>query len=227
MALDTRKPAGPEEIWKILRKTSKLQKESKKEMKKLRAAQKAAQRETGLLQKETEKRFQETEEQIKKTSRVVEQIRRDGNRRMDRLEELFTGQWGKLMESLVAGDLIRLFQERRIQVQRTLPNVTGRHADGKVWELDIVAVNGEEIIVVEVKTTLRVEDIRSFIDKNLKRIRTMFPEYSDKKVYGAIAYLRTRENTRIMALKQGLFVIRATGNSASIINAQDFRPRCF
>ena len=202
MALDTRKPAGPEEIWEILR-------------------------ETGLLQKETEKRVQETEEQIKKTSRVVEQLRRDGNRRMDRLEELFTGQWGKLMESLVAGDLIRLFQERKIQVQRTLPNVTGRHADGRVWEIDIVAVNGEEIIVVEVKTTLRVEDIRSFINKNLKRIRTMFPEYSDKKVYGAIAYLRTRESTRIMALKQGLFVIRATGNSASIINAEDFRPRCF
>ena len=227
MALDTRKPAGPEEIWKILRETSKLQEEGKKEMKELRAAQKAAQRETERQQRETDRQIQETDQQVKKTSRVVEQLRRDGNRRMDRLEELFTGQWGKLMESLVAGDLIRLFQERNIQVQRTLPNVTGRHADGKVWELDIVAVNGEEIIVVEVKTTLRVEDIRSFIDKNLKRIRTMFPEYSDKKVYGAIAYLRTRESTRIMALKQGLFVIRATGNSASIINAKDFRPRAF
>ena len=31
---------------------------------------------------------------------------------MDKLEELFNGQWGKLMESLVEGDLVGLLQQR-------------------------------------------------------------------------------------------------------------------
>ena len=94
------------------------------------------------------------------------------------------------------------------------------------WELDIVAINGKEVVLVEVKTTLKVKDIEHFA-KKLKVFTTWRPEYKGKKVYGAVAYLRTDENSAKYAEKQGLFVIRATGSSASIINKKDFKPKTF
>jgi len=51
------------------------------------------------------------------------------------------------------------------------------------------------------------------------------PEYSDKKVYGAVAFLTEDTGTASMAEKKGLFVIRATGDSASIINDDKFIPK--
>ena len=55
------------------------------------------------------------------------------------------------------------------------------------------------------------------------------------KVYGAGAYLRSESSAvffaerpaRLFAEKQGLFVIRATGAGASLVNAKDFKPKVF
>ena len=139
---------------------------------------------------------------------------------------MFTGQWGKLIESLVEGDLANLLQKRGIEVQSTANNRKGKHPNGDEWELDILAINGEEVVVVEVKTTLRTGDVHDFVQQ-MRRIRELLPEYADKKIYGAVAYLRSEDNVILMAKRKGFFVIRATGNSASIVNEVGFSPRCF
>jgi len=51
------------------------------------------------------------------------------------------------------------------------------------------------------------------------------PEYLDKKVFGAVAFISEDAGTMAMAEKNGLFVIRATGDSASIINQETFQPK--
>ena len=91
-------------------------------------------------------------------------IARDNKRRTDALEELFTGQWGKLMESLVKGDLISLLNERGIHVNHIAQERLSIF-EGKEYEFDIIAIDGESIVVVEVKTTLRLKDIDVFIKK--------------------------------------------------------------
>ena len=45
------------------------------------------------------------------------------------------------------------------------------------------------------------------------------------EVYGAVAYLQEHSQAAKMAERTGLFVIKATGNSASIVNAEGFRPK--
>ena len=87
--------------------------------------------------------------------------------------DLFTSQWGKLVESLVEGDLIRTLNERNIAVRRTLRRVEGRFGDTH-FEFDIIAINGEEVVIVEVKTTLRPKNIRRFIEKLEKLIVVIF-----------------------------------------------------
>ena len=171
--------------------------------------------------KETDKKFQETDEKIKKTSDQI----RETSREITRLERQFTSMWGKLVESLVEGDLIRLLNERGIAVERTQQRVSGKRK-GQNFEFDIIAVNGDEIVVVEVKTTLKSDNIIHFISK-LGHVREWLPEFHDKKVYGAVAFIHTEENVITHAQNCGLLIIRATGNSASIMNDNDFLPKTF
>ncbi len=168
---------------------------------------------------------EQMKEQRKEADRQLQKQKRETDRRIKYLDELFTGQWGKLMESLVKGDLVRLLNEKNIQVS-TLAQETSTVFEDKPYEFDIIATNGEEAVVVEVKTTLRLKDVDHFINK-LTLFKKIFSHYANKKVYGAIAYLKANEGTGIYSEKQGLFVIRATGNSPTITNQKIFKPKVF
>ncbi len=63
--------------------------------------------------------------------------------------------------------LIKVFNERGILSSIRTPRAHGIY-EGNPWELDIIAKNGYEIIVVEVKITLRLDDVKNFLTK-LKR----------------------------------------------------------
>ena len=170
------------------------------------------------MQQETARRMQETDQLIKRQTRAAD-------RRMDKLDELFNGQWGKLIESLVEGDLVRLLQQRGIAVQHTVTNPRQNYGERR-WEFDIVAINGEEVVVVEIKTTLRVPDVDRSIGR-LNEFPDLMPEYASRRIYGAVAYLKANQESDVRAERLGLFVIRATGSSASITNREEFTPRTF
>ena len=178
-------------------------------------------KETDRRAQETDRRMQETDRRMRETDRQM----RETDRRLKKAEDLFTTQWGKLMESLVRGDLVKLLAGRDVRVQG-LARDTLKRRGGESYEVDILAVNGEEIVAVEVKTTLRPEDVRRFRSK-LGRFKEWWPEYRDRKVYGAMAFLQASDHVALHAERQGFFVIRATGDSASIVNAEDFEPRVF
>ena len=185
-------------------------------------------RETEKSSEKFDKLIAEADRRQKQIDRQLEETRRqmqDTDRRLKKTDELFNSQWGKLVESLVEGDLVALLQARGIEVQSTHPRVSGRR-NGEHYEFDILAINGEEVVVVEVKTTLRSEDVTYFLEK-LARFTEYEPVWKGKHIYGAVAYLKTDASVQAYAERQGLFVIRATGNSASIINRTDFRPRVF
>jgi len=135
------------------------------------------------------------------------------------------GQWGKLIESLVEGDLVRLLDKRGIRVNDTSTRRKGAR-NGESYEFDIIAHNGEEIVIVEVKTTLRVREVEKFIAQ-LQRAKHYLPEYRTYRVFGAVAYLRAEQAGDQYAQNQGLFVIRAMGDSAAVVNPAGFRPRKF
>ena len=162
----------------------------------------------------TDRRMQATDRQMQET-----------DLRLRKLDELFNGQWGKLMESLVEGDLVKLLNQRGIAVDHTITNAKKNYGERR-WEFDILAVNGEEVVVVEVKTTLKVDDVDYFVER-LQDFPELMPEFADRRTYGALAYLKTDGSVAVHAGRQGLYVIRATGSSASITNAEGFAPRAF
>ena len=167
----------------------------------------------------------EMEEQRKKDKLEAKREKKKYDKEMKELRGLFTSQWGALMESLVEGDLVPLLQKRNIPVTHTQTRLQGRH-NGEHVEFDILAENGEEVVVVEVKTTLRPEDVAHFLEQ-LGKFTTYRPLYKARKIYGAVAFLKADKSVRVHAERQGLFVIRATGSSASIVNDTEFVPRVF
>ena len=170
---------------------------------------------------ELRRKMEETDRQMRETDRRMQET----DRKLDRTESFFTSQWGKLMESLVEGDLVPLLNGRGIAVESTHQRREGRR-NGEHFEFDILAVNRREVVVVEVKTTLRSEDVTRFLSK-LSRFTDLAREYRGKRILGAVAYLKSDSAVTTYAERRGLFVIRATGSSASILNAQDFEPRSF
>ncbi len=190
------------------------------------------QQEADRRRQEFDRQQQEANQRLKKIEKLVNQgmaeTRRqmeDTDRRLKKTDELFNSQWSKLVESLVEGDLVALLQARDIAVESTHPRVNGRR-NGEHYEFDILAINGKEVVVVEVKTTLRPEDVKHFLAK-LAKFTEYEPIWKGKRILGAMAYLKTDESVQTHAQRQGLFVIRATGSSASIINSTDFRPKAF
>ena len=196
-------PATPEKIWATLDRIAESQKE------------------LGESQRDFDKKMKKLRKRMRKTDRQIEKT----DRQLKETDRRFNSQWGKLMESLVEGDLVKLLQGRGITVKSTYTQSHGRR-NGEHYEFDILAINGEEVVVVEVKTTLRSEDVNHFLAK-LDRFRVYEPHFTGLRVYGAVAYLKTDPSVIRQAERRGLFVIRATGSSASIVNEKGFVPRVF
>nr|VFJ77653.1 MAG: hypothetical protein BECKFW1821C_GA0114237_11338 [Candidatus Kentron sp. FW] len=186
----------------------------------------------GLIKRqseEAERRSKELDRKIQETDRIVRETAeqmKETDRRLKKAEDLFTSQWGRLVESLVDGALVPLFQnhpEYKMSVQRTIRRVKGSY-EGNSYEFDILVVDGEELVIVEVKTTLRPDDVTKFLGR-LDKCKLWMPEYASKRVYGGMAFLQADAGADAMAENKKLFVIRATGDSATIINRKGFQAR--
>ena len=182
------------------------------------------------LFKETDLRMQETDRRMKATDRTMKELQKS----IRDAKELFTGQWGALIESLVEGRLVKLLKARGLDIKSTgqrmqgilsYKDESGRKCERKC-EVDLIAQNGKDVVAVEVKTTLDRGDVRRFL-KILEHFKGYFPSYRGKRVYGALAFLRERGKALPYGESEGLFMIRATGDSAYIVNKDDFKPRLF
>ncbi len=74
---------------------------------------------------------------------------------------------------------------------------------------------------------MTVEKINHFTEQ-LSLFKTYMPEYADKKLYGAVAGIKYSEHSDKYAYKQGLFVIRNSGDYIlEIANPESFVPKLF
>ena len=187
--------------------------------------QEKVQRQLDEMARDSDRRQREYERQRQEER---EHWQREYEKRQQEYDRKFgdlSNRWGRFVESLVEGDLVAMLQKQGVDVITIDPHLRGER-DGEHFEFDIVAVDGEEVVVVEVKNTLRAEDVKHFLGK-LENFTKWIPQYKGSRVYGAVAYLKVVQSAEIYAERKGLFVIRATGNSSSIINRDGFLPKVF
>ena len=166
--------------------------------------------------KEVDKRFKETDERLDKRFKETDE-------RIRKLEGLFTSQWGKLIEAMAKPAALKLFQDRGIEVHEIYTRVEIKRKNFQK-EFDIILVNQDTIIVVEVKSTLKVNDVKEHIE-DLKNFYNYMPNFKGKKVYGSVAYISCDEDSDKFAYRNGLFVITLIGeNLLEIKNDINFKP---
>jgi hypothetical protein len=89
-----------------------------------------------------------------------------------------------------------------------------------------LVTNEAHVLVVEVKSTLGVTDVKEFIE-DLSQFRLFFPEYAQKDLYGAVAGIEIEKGAAKFAYRQGLFVLAQSGETVTILNNDNFQPKCW
>ena len=190
------------EVWQLFKETNTAIKETSAEVNKLKDRF-----------QEVADRFQETDAQFRETDKRINQV-----------TGLFTSQWGKMIEALVQPNALKLFQEWGIKVHRVHQRSKSQQ-NGQTMELDLLLENDRQVVVIEVKSTLRVGDVQEFMD-DLEQLVDFFPRYRDYEVYGAVAGLEIVEEADLYAYRQGLFVLGVVGEGIiRIKNDERFRPK--
>ena len=185
------------------------------------------------LIKETQKNLKEVSASHKEAKQEMKELRASQkvtDRQIQKMGGRFNQRWGTFVESLVSGNLVKILQVWGIDIMQThtRSEAQWKKPDGSIQkrEFDIIVANGSEVVAVEVKTTLYPKDVKTFLE-TLKDFKKYFPRYKSETIYGAIAYLTSEDKAHFFAEENGLFVIRATGDSASIINQEGFKPKAF
>ncbi|MDE0119344.1 MAG: hypothetical protein OXM55_04965 [Bdellovibrionales bacterium] len=176
------------------------------------------------------KKVSASHEEAKQEMKEIRASQKETDRQIQKIGGRFNQRWGALVESLVEGKLVRIFQDQGIDIIQTHTRSQSewKKPDGRIErrEFDIIVANGIEAVVVEVKTTLVPKDVSVFLE-TLKNFRNYFPRYKSETIYGAMAYLASENKAHLLAEEEGLFLIRATGDSAGIVNKKDFKPKAF
>lgn len=180
-------------------------------------------KETSTQLKETDRvlseKFRETDEKFKETDKMLS----EKFKRTEKLIGKLTNNWGEFVEGIVRPSVIKIFNERSINIER-IANRETSHKGGETMEIDILGHNGDYVVAIEVKTKLLSYDVIDFT-KRLKRFGYFFPEYADKKLVGAVAGITVDYSVKRLAEKKKLFIIIQKGDTVEIINPQDFKPK--
>ena len=172
------------------------------------------------LFKETDAKFKETDAKFKETDRQFKET----DAKLRRLEGLFGNQWGKLLEALVQPSVIRLFQNRGIDVHYVSQRVKSQ-INGRSKEIDLLLENSNVVVAVEIKTTLHVRDVDDFLT-DLAEFHHFYPKFARDRLYGAVAGLDIVEEADRYAYRRGLFVLQVSGEeTVQLLNDEKFKPR--
>ena len=185
-----------EEVWEILRKLALSSEETERRM------------------QETDRRMQETDLQMKETDRKLKEVTKAIGRLGNRL--------GEFVEEMVRPAVVRLFQQRGIAVHQVFRGAYAER-DGDAMEIDLLVVNSVDVVLVEVKSELKVDDVKEHMLR-LERFKKLFPQYAGFRVMGAVAGMVVAEETARFAYRQGLFVLAQSGDTVTIRNDADFQP---
>ena len=155
--------------------------------------------------------FQETRLQMQETDRKISSL---------------GSKLGDLIEELIFPNLPEKFNKLGYVFGKAATNIRYRDSRGLVIaEVDILLENGEYALAVEVKTTLRVGDVRNHL-KRMETLRRYADEHQDKrKLLGAVAGAITTKEATDLAIRNDFFVLEQSGETIRINVPEGFKPK--
>ena len=215
------------EIMRVLDRVGERFDNTDKLLDRLTAERKADNEAARVRQEAADKRQEAIDRQVQATSEEVQAMSEKLQATGEYVREIgkqvgdVGNLWGKIAEYLVAGDLGRILQQRfGIAIDHSSECLSGSYR-GKKWEVDVFAANGEIALVGEVKLTLTVDAVDKFVEGNLRNFHLYMPAYSDKKIYGMLAFVKmNRSEERQLASyvhSLGLLLVRVIDNTFQLL----------
>jgi hypothetical protein len=173
--------------------------------------------------------FAETRAQLAETRAQIATRNEQTSRNIDRpskKREAISDTLGKFAVESIEPALIKLFTEKGIYLSDIASRVTKHLPNGNfLYEIDLLAVNGQFAVVTEVKSTLRKDDIDEHIGRLTKVQQNPVAALYGKTVYGAIGAMIAPEEVCRYAAKKGFFVIVQSGENIKIDNEPNFKGK--
>ncbi|MBF0175671.1 MAG: DUF3782 domain-containing protein [Magnetococcales bacterium] len=204
-----------DDIWKMFEETNRMFKESE-----ARAEARS---------REREREFQEIRRAMQESSAKTDRQMQETDRKLKEVSKLvgnLGGRWGEFVEGLVAPACETMFMERGIPVHKVHPRTRASLPGNRHMEIDLLVIDGTAVVIVEVKSELKVDDVRRHMER-LGEFKEFYPEYADRRIMGAVAGIVIDQGVEQFAMKQGLFVIVQAGESVRLANDMAFVPRLF
>jgi hypothetical protein len=194
-----------DEIAEIHKETEKAQRKTEKNLDELRE-----------IHKETEKAHREFVEAHKEAHKEAEKVHKETEKNLNKMLGGLSNTLGSLVERFMTTGLPKKFKRLgftfdRVTIVRWAEGETNIYA-----EIDGLLENGTQAMVVEVKTTLRNEDIDDHLVR-MEKVRKYADLHGDGREFlGALAAVVVAQSSRAYALKKGFFVIEPSGEDVKI-----------
>jgi hypothetical protein len=172
-------------------------------------------------QLETDRILKELSAEIKETQKITAREIKAVNTSIGRL----SNRLGEFVEEAVRPSAVRLFRERGIDIHEVQQSITAKR-DGEQLEIDLLVVNNENVVVIECKSNLSVEDVNDHLER-LEKVKRLLPRYNNCKVLGAVAGMVIPDNVATYAIKKGLYVIGQNGDHLELRNEQSFTAKAW
>lgn len=182
----------------------------------------ASQKELTESQKKTDAQLAKTDAQLEKTDAQL-------NKTIKKLDNIgvILGHYGIVQGEMTEEMVFRGLQNLFGRIGKNFEEIAQNLKRKGQAEFDIVAVNGTEVLVAEVKTKVRQDDIEKFVKERLPNFKKYFPQYKNYKILGAVGGNIFRDDLSNYAQKQGLYVIQQTGDNLELANSKDFEAKVF
>ena len=172
-------------------------------------------------QLETDRILKELSAEIKETQKITAREIKAVNTSIGRL----SNRLGEFVEEAVRPSAVRLFRERGIDIHEVQQSITAKR-DGEQLEIDLLVVNNENVVVIECKSNLSVEDVNDHLER-LEKVKRLLPRYNNCNVLGAVAGMVIHDNVATYAIKKGLYVIGQNGDHLEVRNEQSFTAKAW
>ncbi|MBR6064720.1 MAG: hypothetical protein IKP54_11275 [Bacteroidales bacterium] len=148
---------------------------------------------------------------MEESNTKLDKISEDTNKAIKDMKNVFTTQWGRLVEALSKPAALALFKKEGIEIDRVFEDVRKIKKDGQdVMEIDVALCDTTTAVIVEVKSYCDNHDINHFLSQ-MEHCKEWYPDFADKKLLVAVAAISYAPGTEAYAQRLGLYVLKLTG----------------
>ena len=173
--------------------------------------------------------FKDEMAEFKDEMREFKEESRRESREMNRRWGELSNKMGTLAEDLVAPSIPRILADIAgcSDVEIELFSVRSRRrVHGVSREFDVLAGCRDILLINETKSRLNPNDVENFVAR-LGEARSFLPEYSQRRIIGALASFYVDPSLIRFGERQGLLMLGASDGIMELLNEQGFVPRFF